>query len=80
VSYPDALINKLFMEMYESETGNAIRRSGLLGIAALVDGYNSLAATMCSDISSPFDTVLFLEDGVFPFAGGVTKLPVATFV
>lgn len=80
VSYPDHVINQMFGALYESEPAKAIRRSGLLGIAALVNGYNALAATMCSDISSPFDTVLFLEDGSFPFSGGVTKLPVATFI
>jgi hypothetical protein len=80
VSYPDQVLNQLFAAMYESEPAKAIRRSGLLGIAALVNGYNALADTMCSDISTPFDTVLFLEDGIFPFSGGVTKLPVATFI
>ncbi|MEO8457295.1 MAG: hypothetical protein ABI559_05730 [Chloroflexota bacterium] len=80
VSYPDPVINQLFTALYESEPAKAIRRSGLLGIAALVNGFNSLAATMCSDIAAPFDTVLFLEDGIFPFTGGVTQLPVATFI
>jgi hypothetical protein len=80
VSYPDQVLNQLFTATYESEPAKAIRRSGLLRIAALVNGYNALAATMCSDISTPFDTVLFLEDGIFPFSGGVTKLPVATFI
>lgn len=80
VSYPDHVLNQMFGALYESEPAKAIRRSGLLGIASLVSGYNALAATMCSDISSPFDTVLFLEDGIFPFSGGVTKLPVATFI
>ena len=80
VSYPDHLINQMFGALYESDAAKAIRRSGLLGIAALVNGYNALAATMCSDISTPFDTVLFLDDGIFPFSGGVTKLPVATFI
>ena len=80
VSYPDHVINAMFGALYESDAAKAIRRSGLLGIAALVNGYNALAATMCSDISTPFDTVLFLDDGIFPFSGGVTKLPVATFI
>ena len=80
VSYPDHVINQMFGALYESDAAKAIRRSGLLGIAALVNGYNALAATMCSDISTPFDTVLFLDDGIFPFSGGVTKLPVATFI
>lgn len=80
VSYPDHLLNQMFGALYESDAAKAIRRSGLLGIAALVNGYNALAATMCSDISTPFDTVLFLDDGIFPFSGGVTKLPVATFI
>lgn len=80
VSYPDHVLNQMFGALYESEAAKAIRRSGLLGIAALVNGYNALAATMCSDISTPFDTVLFLDEGIFPFSGGVTKLPVATFI
>jgi hypothetical protein len=80
VSYPDAVINQMFAALYESEAAMAIRRSGLLGIAALVNGYNALAATMCSDVAAPFDTVLFLESGIFPFSGGVTQLPVATFI
>jgi hypothetical protein len=80
VSYPDHVINQMFGALYESDAAKAIRRSGLLGIAALVNGYNALAATMCSDISTPFDTVLFLESGIFPFSGGVTQLPVATFI
>lgn len=80
VVYPDHVISQLFAAMYESQPAKAIRRSGLLGIAALANGYNALAATMCSDVAAPFDTVLFLEDGTFPFSGAVTKLPVATFI
>jgi len=54
--------------------------SGRLGIAALVNAYNAFAFSLCSDIASPFDTILFTRDGIFNFSGGVTKLPVGDFV
>jgi hypothetical protein len=54
--------------------------SGMLGMAALVNAYNAFALSLCSDIASPFDTILFTRDGIFNFSGGVTKLPVGDFV
>ncbi len=80
VRYPESLLNSLFLTMYESEHAMKIRMSGMLGIAALVNAYNAFAVSLCSDISAPFDTILFTHDGVFNFSGGVTKLPVGDFV
>jgi hypothetical protein len=80
VRYPESLLNSLFLTMYESEHALKIRTSGMLGIAALVNAYNAFALSLCSDISSPFDTILFTKDGIFNFTGGVTKLPVGDFV
>lgn len=80
VRYPESLLNSLFLTMYESEHALKIRMSGMLGIAALVNAYNAFALSLCSDISAPFDTILFTRDGIFNFSGGVTKLPVADFV
>ena len=75
VRYPESLLNSLFLAMYESESAMKIRMSGMLGIAALVNAYNAFAVSLCSDISAPFDTILFTHDGIFNFSGGVTKLP-----
>ncbi len=80
VRYPEALLNSLFLTMYESEHALKIRMSGMLGIAALVNAYNAFALSLCSDIAAPFDTILFTRDGIFNFSGGVTKLPVGDFV
>jgi hypothetical protein len=80
VRYPESLLNSLFLTMYESEHALKIRMSGMLGIAALVNAYNAFASSLCSDISAPFDTILFTRDGIFNFSGGVTKLPVGDFV
>ena len=80
VRYPESLLNAMFLTMYESEHAMKIRMSGMLGIAALVNAYNAFALSLCSDISAPFDTILFTRDGIFNFSGGVTKLPVADFV
>lgn len=54
--------------------------SGMLGIAALVSAYNAFALSLCNEISGPFDTVLFMRDGIFNFSGGVTRLPVGEFI
>ena len=78
--YPESLLNSLFLVMYESEHAITIRNSGMLGIAALVNAYNAFALSLCSDISAPFDTILFTRDGIFNFSGGVTKLPVGEFI
>jgi hypothetical protein len=80
VRYPESILNSLFLTMYESEHAMKIRLSGMLGIAALVNAYNAFAVSLCSDISAPFDTILFTNDGIFNFSGGVTKLPVGDFV
>jgi hypothetical protein len=80
VVYPESLLNSLFLVMYESEHAITIRNSGMLGIAALVNAYNAFALSLCSDISAPFDTILFTRDGIFNFSGGVTKLPVGEFI
>lgn len=80
VRFPEPLLNSLFLTMYESEYALKIRNSGMLGIAALVHAYNAFALSLCSDISAPFDTVLFTQEGIFNFSGGVTKLPVGSFV
>jgi hypothetical protein len=79
VMYPEPLLNSLFLTMYESEAAKKIRASGLMGIAALVNAYNAFALSLCSDIASPFDTILFTKDGIFNFSGGVTRLPVGEF-
>ncbi len=79
VMYPESLLNSLFLVMYESEHAKKIRATGMLGIAALVNAYNSFALSLCNDISAPFDTILFLRDGTFNFIGGVTRLPVGEF-
>jgi len=80
VMYPEPLLNSLFLTMYESESAMKIRSSGLMGIAALVNAYNAFALSLCSDIASPFDTILFTKDGIFNFSGGVTRLPVGEFM
>jgi len=80
VMYPEPLLNSLFLTMYESEHALKIRSSGMLGIAALVNAYNAFALSLCSDIASPFDTILFTGDGIFNFDGGVTRLPVGDFM
>ncbi len=80
VNYPDPLLNSLFMTMYESEAAQSIRMSGMLGMAALVAAYNSFALSLCNEIAAPFDTVLFTPEGILNFSGGVTKLPVGSFI
>ena len=80
VMYPEPSLNSIFLTMYENEYAVKIRSSGMMGIAALVNAYNAFAVSLCSDISSPFDTILFTHDGIFNFSGGVTKLPVGDFV
>jgi hypothetical protein len=79
VMYPEPSLNSIFLTMYENEYSKKIRASGMMGIAALVNAYNAFALSLCSDISGPFDTILFTRDGIFNFSGGVTKLPVGEF-
>jgi hypothetical protein len=79
VMYPESLLNSLFVVMYESEYAMKIRASGMLGIAALVNAYNAFALSLCNDISAPFDTIIFMRDGIFNFSGGVTRLPTGEF-
>jgi hypothetical protein len=76
-AYPDPLLNNLFSRVYESPEGLAIRKTGMIGIAALVAGFNAMAASLSPEMSPPFDTVCFLPDGLFVLSGGVTKLPVS---
>ena len=78
--YPERLLNSLFLTLYESPDAKQIRASGMLGMAALVHAYNAFALSLCSDISAPFDTILFLQDGLFVFSGGVTRLPTGVFM
>jgi hypothetical protein len=80
IMYPEQSLNSLFLTLYESPDAKAIRASGMVGIAALVHAYNAFALSLCSDISAPFDTILFLRDGLFAFKGGVTRLPVGAFM
>ncbi len=80
VMYPEPAINAMFLALYESPEALKVRLSGMLGMAALVTAYNAFAASLCADIAAPFDTILFLNDGIFNFGGGVTKLPVGDFI
>jgi hypothetical protein len=75
-SYPDPLLDGLFDRVYESPEGLALRKTGILGICALIDGFNALAASLSPELSSPFDTVCFLTEGLFAVHGGVTRLPI----
>ena len=79
VVYPDPLITGLFLRISESPEGKAISTSGMLGIAALVGGFNAMAASLSAEMSPPFDTICFLTDGTFVVTGGLTKLPVEEF-
>jgi hypothetical protein len=79
VSYPDPLLDGLFDRVYESPEGLAVRKSGMLGVAALVGGCNALAASLSPELAPPFHTVCFLQEGLFVVSGGVTKLPVSEF-
>ena len=78
-AYPDPLLNALFARVYESPEGQAIRKAGMLGIAALVGGFNALAASLSAELSPPFDTICVLPEGLFVITGGVTRLPVTEF-
>ena len=51
----------------------------MLGIAALVGGFNALAASLSAELSPPFDTICFLPEGLFVITGGATRLPVTEF-
>lgn len=79
VMYPEPLLNSMFLTLYESPDALRVRATGMLGMAALVQAYNLFAASLCHDISAPFDTILFTNEGVFNFNGGTTRLPVADF-
>lgn len=78
-SFPDPLLNDLFMRVYESPEALTVRKSGMLGTAAIVNGFNAMAATLSPELSPPFDTVLFLTDGLFVLSGNLNRLPVADF-
>ncbi|MBA4384185.1 MAG: hypothetical protein C0410_05570 [Anaerolinea sp.] len=80
VIFPETLINSLFLTMYESESSLSIRKSGMLGIASLVNAFNLFAASLCNDIAAPFDTVIFTKDGIFNVCGSVVRLPVSEFI
>jgi hypothetical protein len=79
VTFPNPILNGLFMKAYESPEGVAIRSTGMLGVAALVTALNAMAASLSSELSAPFDTVAFLQDGLFAVSGGATRLPVTDF-
>jgi hypothetical protein len=79
VSFPEPLLNDLFMAMYESDAAKRIRRTGLLGIASIVSAFNAFALALCSDIASPFDVVLYLPEGSYAISGGPAVLPVSDF-
>jgi len=79
VAYPEKFLMSLFAAMYESPEAMEIRQSGMLGMAAIVNGYNAFAEALSINVSSPYDTILFLKDGSFAFSGGVTDLPVGEF-
>jgi hypothetical protein len=76
VSYPDPLLNGLFGRVFDSPEGLAVRKAGILGICALIEGFNALAASLSTELSPPFDTVCFLTEGLFAVRGGVTRLPI----
>ena len=80
IMYPEQALNSMFLAMYESPDAMKIRMTGMLGMATLVHAYNLFASSLCSDISAPFDTILFLQNGVFSFSGGTTRLPIGEFV
>jgi hypothetical protein len=79
VAYPNPLLNGLFLRVHESPEGKAVSTTGMLGMTALVSGFNALASSLSAEMSPPFDTVCFLADGMFVVSGGITKLPVAEF-
>jgi hypothetical protein len=79
VTFPNPVLNGLFLKAYESPEGMAIRSAGMLGVTALVAALNAMAASLSSEISAPFDTVAFLKDGMFAVTGGATRLPVTDF-
>jgi hypothetical protein len=78
-AFPDPLLNGLFTRIYESPEGLAVRKTGMLGLASLVNGCNVLAAALSPEMSPPFDTVCFLHEGMFVVSGGVSRLPVTEF-
>jgi hypothetical protein len=78
-AFPDPLLNGLFTRVYESPEGLAVRKSGMLGVAALVNGFNALAACLNPEMASLFDTVCFLHEGMFVISGGLARLPVTDF-
>ncbi len=77
--YPEPALNSMFLTLYESTDALRVRTTGMLGMAALVHAYNLFAAALCNDISAPFDTILFTNEGIFNFNGGATRLPVGDF-
>jgi hypothetical protein len=79
VAYPVDILNALWSTVYESPQVQQIRKTGMLGIAAVVNAYNAFASALTSELSPPFDTVCFLNSGLFAVTGGVTRLPVTDF-
>ncbi len=79
IMYPEPALNSMFLTLYESTDALKVRTTGMLGMAALVHAYNLFAAALCNDISAPFDTILFTNEGIFNFNGGATRLPVGDF-
>jgi hypothetical protein len=78
-AYPSVALNSLYRHVYDSPEGLAIRKTGILGIAGLIAAFNALAATLSAELSAPFDTVLFLHEGMVVVTGGVTRLPVTEY-
>ena len=78
-AYPNPLLTDLFNRIYTSPEAESIRKTGLLGTVGLVSGFNAMAATLSPEMSSPFDTVCLLKEGIFVVSGTLTKLPTADF-
>lgn len=79
VAYPSPTLNGLFRSVYESPQGLAIRKTGMIGITSLIGAFNAMAASLSPSVSPPFDTVLFLNEGLVVVTGGVTRLPVTEY-
>jgi hypothetical protein len=78
-AYPSAALNGLFQRVYESPEGLAIRKTGILGIASVIGAFNAMAASLSAELSPPFDTVMFLNEGLVIVTGGITKLPITEY-
>lgn len=77
VSYPNPLLSDMFQRLYTSPEGEAMNKAGLLGTVGLVNGFNAMADTISAEMSSPFDTVCLLKDGIFVVTGTLTRLPIS---